>query len=178
MNWIMILFSLIALAFSSSGVPLYAQSKSSQIIREGTFELGMGADTSFPYFTPEGERAWVPGWNPKPVFPSGPTVVFAPDSVFVIEGGEYLVWNILSADAKKRTADYIYFVAESRVERTVVHVEAIDSQHCRVHVRFVVTALSDAGRKSIEQRFAQETFAKWMDEWKQRVTAAHAAEKK
>lgn len=178
MNWRVILFSLTVLAFSCGGAPLQAQSTGSQVVREASFELGMDADTSFVYFTPEGERAWVRGWDPRPVFPSGQTVTMAADSVFELVRDEHLVWSILNVDPKQHTAEYIYFVADSKVVRVAVRVEAVDSQHCRVHVRFVATALSDAGRRSIEQQFSREPFAKWIDEWKPRITAAHAAQAK
>lgn len=31
----------------------------------GTFHLNAPRERVFPLFTPEGERAWAPGWEPK-----------------------------------------------------------------------------------------------------------------
>lgn len=40
---------------------------------EGGFEVGAPAEDVFPLFSPEGERAWVPGWDPELLYPPGVT---------------------------------------------------------------------------------------------------------
>src|ERR1039458_4284454 len=58
----------------------FAQDTAQQVSRTGSFELPCAADTSFPLFSPEGERDWVKGWSPTPVFPE--RIEFTRDTVF------------------------------------------------------------------------------------------------
>lgn len=38
--------------------------------RSAAIHLHAPADRVFPLFTPEGERLWVPGWNPRYLWPA------------------------------------------------------------------------------------------------------------
>jgi len=72
MNWMTILFAAgpIAMARGSQTKLLKSKKKTNeQVIREGSFELDLSAGKALPFFTPEGERAWVNGWDPDPNLP-------------------------------------------------------------------------------------------------------------
>jgi hypothetical protein len=34
------------------------------VVRSGRFELPLAPAEALPHFSPEGERRWVPGWEP------------------------------------------------------------------------------------------------------------------
>jgi hypothetical protein len=79
---------------------------------EGTAELRFGhpVETVFEMFTPEGERAWAAGWDPRPIHP--PDETGARDAVFSTEhGGRDAVWTVTELDRANNVAGYVNFVA-------------------------------------------------------------------
>jgi len=151
-----------------------SQSKNAtaQVAREGSFDLDTSADRALLFFTPEGERAWVNDWNPKPVYPPQAGVAFQTNAVFrVDQGGERSLWTILDADLQEHTAEYIYVVQGERLSRVRVEVEPLDVKRCRVRVRYVHTAISEKGLQFVAS-VTEEAFAHKMREWHRMVSAA------
>jgi hypothetical protein len=88
------------------------------VVREGLFELDTSVDRALLLFTPEGKRAWVKGWDPKPVYPPQADVAFETNAVFrVDQDGERSLWTIVAADLQKHIAEYIYMVEGERLSR-------------------------------------------------------------
>src|SRR5271167_2085972 len=56
-----------------------------QVALEGSLDLDTSADRALLFFTPEGERAWVKDWNPKPVYPPQASVAFQANAVFRVD---------------------------------------------------------------------------------------------
>jgi hypothetical protein len=107
-----------------------------QVVREGSFELDSSADAALLFFTPEGERAWVKSWDPKPMYPPQAGVAFKVDTVFrVDQDGERSLWTIVEADLKEHIAEYIYLVEHERLSRVRVQISPLGEKHCRVRVR-------------------------------------------
>lgn len=143
-----------------------------QITNIGGFELDCSADKAFPMFSPEGERLWVDGWNPKPLFPIGAEIAFATHSVFTLEmGGERSLWQILEVDSDHQRADYLYVVEGSRIVRVQVSVEPLALERCRVRVMYTVTSLTSAGARFLET-FTPEAFEEKMKNWRRLVSGA------
>jgi hypothetical protein len=116
-----------------------------QVVREGSFELDTSADGALLFFTPEGERAWVNGWDPKPMCPPQAAVAFKANAVFrVDQDGERSLWTIVEADLQEHIAEYIYVVDGERLSRVLVQIQPLGAKRCRVRVRYVHTAISDA----------------------------------
>lgn len=70
----------------------------------GQFVVGLPATEAIDLFTPEGERAWVPGWDPA--YPAGRP---GEDSgtVFVTNSGDVeTTWVVLKIDRRGATAAY------------------------------------------------------------------------
>jgi len=142
-----------------------------QVVREGSFELNTIADKALPFLTPEGERAWVDGWNPKPVYPPLESVAFQTNAVFRVDhGGEQSLWTILEANLKDRVAEYVYVVAGERLSRVRVQIEPLTASRCRVHVRYVHTALSEKGLDFIAI-VTEESYAQKMRDWQRMISA-------
>jgi hypothetical protein len=77
MNWMTMLFAAGALVSAEAQSELSRDKKmTEQVVREGSFELDTSADRALLLFTPEGERAWVKGWEPKPMYPAQADVAF------------------------------------------------------------------------------------------------------
>lgn len=145
-----------------------------QVTRSGEFELPCDADTAFPFFSPEGERRWVDGWNPQPVFPAADGVTFATDAVFRLEmGGERSVWVVLNVDLRARVAEYVYVVENSRVARVRVEATTVVAERSAVAVSYTITALSEGGNEFVRE-FTEEAYAQKMRDWQKRVSAVLA----
>ena len=143
-----------------------------QIIRDGWFELNMNADKALPFFTPEGERTWVNGWDPKPVYPAQEDVAFQANAVFRLDGhGDQSIWAILEANLKDHIAEYVYVVEGERVSRVRVQIEPVTESRCRVHVRYVHTAISEKGLRFIAT-LTEAAYSQKMRDWQQVVSAA------
>jgi len=143
-----------------------------QVVREGLFELDVNADRALLFFTPEGERSWVKGWDPKPVYPPQASVVFQANSVFrVDQDEERSIWTIVEADSREHVAEYIYLVEGERLSRVRVQVEPLSERHCRVHVNYVHTATSERGLHFVAS-VTEESFAQKMRDWQRMVSAA------
>jgi hypothetical protein len=143
-----------------------------QVALKGSFDLNTSADKALPLFTPEGERAWVKDWNPKPVYPPQAGVAFETNAVFwVDQGSERSLWTILEADPQKHTAEYVYVVQGERLSRVRVEIEPLDAKHCRVQVRYVHTATSEKGLQFVAS-VTEDAFAQKMRDWQRMVSAA------
>jgi hypothetical protein len=140
-----------------------------QVSRTGSFELPCSADTAFPLFSPEGERDWVRGWSPTPVFPD--RIEFARDTVFR-EGssGEEAVWTIVDADWKTHRAEYVRLAPDSHTARIVVKVEPLGAERSRVVVNYTVTAFGERPEKFIDA-FSEEAYAAKMRDWQKQISA-------
>ena len=174
MNWMTILFAAEPIAMARGPQSKLSKSKkktNEQVIREGSFELDLSAGKALPFFTPEGERAWVNGWDPDPVYPAQTDVVFKANSVFRLNhDGELSLWTILDADLQKHVAEYICVVEGVRLSRVRVQVEPLGAERCRVHVRYVHTATSEKGLHFVAS-LTEESYAQKMRDWQRMVDA-------
>jgi hypothetical protein len=152
-----------------------AHETSQQVRRTGSFELPCAADAAFPLFSPDGERDWVKGWTPVPLFPE--KIEFVPDTVFREgSGSEEAVWTILDADWKTHRAEYVRLAALSHAARIVVKVEALESARCRVVVSYTVTAFGERGEDYLAA-FSEGAYAEKMLDWQKQIIA-HLASRK
>lgn len=137
-----------------------------QIRRSGGFELECSADIAFPLFSPEGEREWVGGWNPKAVFPE--TIAFERDTVFRTgEGSDAAVWTILDVSWQAHRAEYVRTSA-SQTARIAVQVESVGPEKSRVSVSYILTAFGEAN-DSVLDSFSEAAFATRMRDWHERI---------
>ena len=139
--------------------------------QHGSFDLAFSAENAFPLFSPEGERIWVPGWTPIPVFPADMVVRWQTDAVFTLErGGELLTWWIVEVDQAAHRASYVYF-APGRVVRVNVNVASTGAHSCRVNVIYVITATSAEGERHVTEGCAMDSK---MKEWKRLIETSLA----
>jgi len=129
----------------------------------GTFTLPMSPETVFEFFSPLGEKKWVPGWDPELIHPPG--VSWERGLIFRTheERGE-AVWVVTALDRDVHAVEYY------RVEagRYVGHVEVrcTDSAGSRTDVRVTYTfvGLSDVGNQDIaamSPRAYEEKMRRW-----------------
>jgi hypothetical protein len=140
--------------------------------QHGSFELALSADTAFPLFSPEGERTWVEGWDPKPISPPATDVRWEPNTVFQTKDneGKVLTWWTVEVDRVARKADYIY-LTESRAVRVTVRVNAVAEDRCTVGVSYLITALTEQGSKYVAEA-TDEQMKQKMAHWKGHIDTA------
>ncbi len=140
-----------------------------QISRIGSFELPCSPEDAFPLFSPEGERGWVPGWDPQPVFPA--TIAFARDTVFREgKGDQEATWTIVDADCQTHRAEYIRLAPASHAAHIVVKVEPLGQESSSVTVTYTVTAFGEHARSLLEN-FSAEAYAEKMQNWQRWIAA-------
>ena len=143
-----------------------------QIVREGSFELDTTADKALLFFTPEGERAWMDGFDPRPIYPAQKEVAFQTNAVFRLDDAqEQSIWTIVEANLKYHIAEYVYVVEGQRLSRVRVQIEPLEESHCRVHVHYVHTAISEKGLHFLAT-ITEEAYAQKMRDWQRMVAAA------
>lgn len=171
MDWKNILLAVACAAIVSGGMP-QSKTTSEQVAREGSFELDISADKALQLFTPEGERDWAKGWDPKPVYPPQASVAFQTNAVFrVDEGTERSLWTIVEADLKGHVAEYVYVVEGERVSRVRVQIQPLGVRQCRVRVQYVHTATSEKGLQFVAS-VTEDAFAQKMRDWQRMVSTA------
>jgi hypothetical protein len=143
------------------------QGKPQQVIRTGGFDLACDADTAFPLFSPEGEREWVPGWNPIAVYPE--TITFTANTVFRLgQGSEESVWTILEADSQSHRTEYVRIAPASHAARIRVRIEPVSPNRSHVIVSYAVTAFGEHTSTVLEP-FSEGAYAQRMRDWQQQI---------
>ena len=138
-----------------------------QIRRSGVFELGCSAEIAFPLFSPEGEREWVKGWDPKPVFPE--TIAFERNTIFRTgDGNDAAVWAIIDVDGQAHRVEYLRTAVASQVARISVQVESVASERSRVTVNYIVTTFGSEANRILES-FSESAFKARMRDWQERI---------
>jgi len=133
----------------------------------GGFELPLAAAEAISVFTPEGERAWVPGWEPR--YPAGRSSEQA-GTVFTTKAhGTETVWVIIEIDRAAGRAGYVRITRG--VHAGTVRVACVDAgpDRCAVAVSYDLTALDDGDGALDEYR--PETFAETMKAWRTAIVA-------
>ena len=140
-----------------------------RVNQKGSFELAMDADRAFPLFSAEGERLWVPDWDPTPVFPVDGVVRWQTDAVWtILREGEILTWWTVEVDKANRRASYVHF-STGRAVRVNVKVESTGSHTCRVSVEYLITATSPEGERHVRGACTMESR---MASWKSLIETA------
>lgn len=140
-----------------------------QISRSGNFDLPCNARVAFPLFSPEGERNWVTGWDPRPVFPEN--IVFERDTVFREgKGDNDAIWTIVDADWNTHRAEYVRVAPASHTAHIVVKVEVLEADRTKVTVSYTVTAFGSNWGTLLEA-FSEDAYAAKMREWERQIGA-------
>ncbi len=139
-----------------------------QVSRSGGFDLPSSADAVFSLFTPEGERGWIKGWNPRPVYPD--EILFARDTVFREGSGDgEAVWTILDADWRIHRAEYVRVAPASHTAHIVVKVDSLDADRSHVTVSYTVTTFGESASALLES-FVEAAFVEKMRNWQRLAT--------
>ncbi len=130
--------------------------------RSGTVRVAAPLSPAFHFFTPDGERLWVPGWSPEYLHPQGGPqrggAVFRTNA-----DGEETLWMVTRFDPEAGSAEYVRVTPGSRMGTVSIRAAAADEATTVVHVTYRVTALSPDGNAAVQAFDAG--FDAMMAEW-------------
>ncbi|APV48644.1 hypothetical protein BWI17_02450 [Betaproteobacteria bacterium GR16-43] len=137
---------------------------SARIVRSHSFILAWPVERAFPMFTPEGERAWAEGWNPRYVHPKdGRTEA---GMVFTTgHGGEQTIWTMTRHDGANGIVQYVRTTPGNRTAVVLVQCAALGPSRTRVTVAYTLTSLGEAGERFMRE-WSEENYRDYIEGWK------------
>ena len=133
------------------------------IERTGTLRVACALRQALTFFSPEGERLWAKGWEPRYLHPAG-TPSDAAGTVFTTDHNhEDTVWLVLRYSPGEGVAEYARLTPGSRVG--TVTVTAVEQGGAtEVQVTYRLTSLSPAGNDVLDA-MTPEAYAAMLREW-------------
>lgn len=132
----------------------------------GTVRVAGPAAEVFGLFTPEGERSWVPDW--EPVYPVGNLPEPEPGLAFATGVGEDArTWVVARLDPGTRAAVYTYVLPGRRTAWVEVTVEPGTGGVCDAHVAYRMTSLSPEA--DAEVLAFGDHFPAMLEDWQRRI---------
>jgi hypothetical protein len=133
--------------------------------RTGEFTVPLPLRQVFPLVSPEGERAWVPGWDPLYLHPDHPSN--APGTVFrTSHNNEETIWLLLEYSPAEATAHYGRFTPGSRIGTVLVRCQEAAADQTRVSVSYSLTALTPAGNDALSA-MTEPHYRAMLQDWRQ-----------
>jgi hypothetical protein len=134
----------------------------------GRVRVSLSPDAAIHYFTPEGERHWVPGWDPT--YPAGDTGELAPGLVFeTASDGGRTTW-VVTRSAPREMA-YGRVRPGDHAGTIAVRCEP-DGDGTVARVTYRLTALGPEGARRLAE--FEETYPRFMTLWEELIGAAVA----
>jgi hypothetical protein len=135
---------------------------------EGEFQLPMPASEAINLFTPEGERAWAPGWSP--VYPAEEATE-STGTVFTTDAdGVETIWVVQKINRRNYSATYSRVTPGRHAGTVNVQCADISDDECTVKVTYDITLLPGADATALD-RYNDLSFGEMMNEWASRITA-------
>lgn len=133
------------------------------IERHAALRLPLAPAAALPLFTPEGERAWVPGWDPVPIHAPDGSLSRSGAVFTTAADGEATLWLVLGVDPEAGVAEYVRITPGNRLG--TVHVRCLpDGDGSLVEVDYRLTALSEAGATKLAA-VTRAAFAATIEGW-------------
>jgi len=135
------------------------------IHHQGDFILTQPAETLFPLFSPEGERAWIPGWDYVNLM--GHTDLHE-DYLFLTRASEPgqpdTIWLCKRHEPERFCVSFYKITPGHTAGRVDVRCTPLEPNRTRVTVGYHYRALSDEGRRFVDgydARTHADTLATW-----------------
>jgi hypothetical protein len=141
--------------------------------RTGVFRVARPLDQAFPLFSPEGERRWVAGWDPRYLHPRGVPSDAAGTVFQTNHNGEETHWLVLRYSAAEGYAEYVRVTPASRIGVVTVRATRDGDAATEVEVTYRMTSLSDAGTRVLAA-MTDASYAAMLREWEALIAAAIA----
>jgi hypothetical protein len=140
---------------------------SAHIERRGTIVLAGPVERVFALFTPAGETAWVPGWEPEYLYPAGGEMR---DGMVwrTGHGGETTLWACVAWDPAGFRARYVRVNPGSRFGFVEVFCRALAAERTEVTVGYAFTALGADGAAWLDG-FSAAAFTSMLETWREAI---------
>lgn len=126
-------------------------------------------EQAFPLFTPKGEEAWVPGWNPTYVSPpsgeAGQEMIFTTGT-----GADFTLWTCLQWQPETWHVRYQRSTPGSRVAFVDVRCKPLGPGATAVRVSYAYAPISEAGAAFIAA-ITPDSHAAMIEEWVRLIDA-------
>jgi MOSC domain-containing protein YiiM len=138
-----------------------------RVRRSGSLRVAAPLERAFPYFTPDGERLYVPGFDPQYLHPltgeQGEGAIFTTD-----HNGEDTLWMVLRFSPADGQAEYARVTPGSRRGSVSVSLERTDASTTRATIGYDLTSTSEAGDRKLAA-FTEAAFAAMLAEWEAKI---------
>lgn len=141
--------------------------------RSGSFTLPSPPERALARFTPEGERLWVPGWQPETLHTPGADLDVEGAVFRTAASGEETLWIVLRLDREAGLAEYARITPGNRLGTVHVLCAPTANGGTEVRVTYRLTALSPAG-DAVLASLSEEAYAGMLADWRTRVAALGA----
>jgi hypothetical protein len=128
-----------------------------------TFHLEAPLVRVFPLFTAEGERAWAPGWEPRILSGAAER-----GSAFVTHNhdDQVVTWIVTDYRPAEGRVSYARLVQGSNIGLVDVSCAAAAGGGTDISVRYTLTAVSEAGERTVAQFLEAGHYTQMIEEWR------------
>jgi hypothetical protein len=134
--------------------------------RSHGFRIDMPPARAFELFTPRGERAWVPGWDPEFLHPADGSLRRGTTFLTQDEGERSrTIWLVTDLDLEHLRVSYARITPTSRAGHVDVEVATDPEGGSRVQVSYAFTALTEAGNAYLAD-FTDEYYRAYIESWR------------
>lgn len=141
------------------------------IVRSHSLVVEKPLAEAFAFFTPEGERAWAHGWDPRYHHPEDGKLERG--LVFTTGGGaEHTIWTVIRLDAP-HLVEYVRTTPGSRTGTVLVQCTALGDARTRATVVYSLTSLTEAGAKVLRD-LDEGAFQRFIGSWEASIAEAIA----
>jgi len=141
------------------------------IVRSHSLVVEKPLAEAFAFFTPEGERAWAAGWEPRYHHPADGKLERG--LVFTTGGGaEHTIWTVVRLDPPQ-LVEYIRTTPGSRTGTVLVQCAALGEARTRVTVVYSLTSLATAGERTLRD-LDEGAFQRFIESWEEAIAKAIA----
>lgn len=150
--------------------PAAASATRLSVRRTGTLRVAAPLEQAFPYFTPDGERLWVPGFDPQYLHPltgeQGVGAIFTTN-----HGNEDTLWMVLRFSLADGVAEYARVTPGSRAGTVAVALRRLGAAVTEATITYDLTSTSDTGDQKLAA-FSDEAYAAMLADWEQKIAQA------
>jgi hypothetical protein len=131
----------------------------------GTIHLNGPIEKVFPFFTPLGEKAWAPGWDPQPIYPADGAT--REGMVFRTQDGQPMLWVVSHYDPAKHEISYVTVTHQTLVRQIVI--SCMEENGTTVaYVAYTMTGLSAEGNRMAEE-YTGKSHAARLKHWEDAI---------
>lgn len=134
----------------------------------GRFEVARPASVAIGLFTPEGERTWVPGWDPA--YATGNPSETAGTVFTTVSDEASTIWTIIEIDRTAGAAAYSRVTPGRHAGIVRVWCVDADQDRCAVKVAYDMSLLGDDA--TALDAYAEPEFTAMMAEWSTAIAAS------